>query len=517
MLGALCLCLSAAAAADEADVVVVGTGPGAAGFLYRLLQLQPHLTVLWLERGPLDTAVTNWPEDIAFSGEERMLDRHAYSSRTYITPFSWRGFGGGDTMNAGAPNTLGLGTLPYFPVDVWSLRNVSYVPPTVDSERWRESLVASGWTHDAGYPARFSHSGETVGRPSTVFTADGKSRRVLAQSVAAMAGVRVVRASVRRVLFEDGRAVGVEDWGGAVWFARRGVVLAGGVFGSFELLVESGIGPAKALEARGVAPRVTNEAVGRGVGGEMPLVVKHINVARRREEKVEPSLAAHSSKYKASLCWWSDGILTWWSQRNGWLDWLRFGPKAFRRLAFVAVSLPSAPAMHLEASKDGLILNDDEVEFTQEMCDGFAALAPSLEAGFEAERLAGQALEGWERVEYSVMRALLWLLTPVLRHLHSPLLTMPNPLTNFNLKPHCTKNELADYYHYYGGNGEQVVDAHYAVRGVAGLFISDASVIRYLEPGPPTASVMQEGMRVADAFLGMLRGGELPSVAARRS
>ena len=38
---------------EHAELVVVGTGPGAAGFIYRLLQLHPDLTIDWLERGPL--------------------------------------------------------------------------------------------------------------------------------------------------------------------------------------------------------------------------------------------------------------------------------------------------------------------------------------------------------------------------------------------------------------------------------------------------------------------------------
>jgi choline oxidase len=56
---------------------------------------------------------------------------------------------------------------------------------------------------------------------------------------------------VRRVLIENGRAVGVETDKGTVR-AEREVVLAGGVFGSAQLLMLSGIGPANHLREVGV-------------------------------------------------------------------------------------------------------------------------------------------------------------------------------------------------------------------------------------------------------------------------
>ncbi|MDA0218540.1 MAG: GMC family oxidoreductase N-terminal domain-containing protein [Proteobacteria bacterium] len=56
---------------------------------------------------------------------------------------------------------------------------------------------------------------------------------------------------VHRVLVENGRAVGVETAAGRV-LAEREVILAGGVFGSTQMLLLSGIGPADHLRAVGV-------------------------------------------------------------------------------------------------------------------------------------------------------------------------------------------------------------------------------------------------------------------------
>lgn len=70
---------------------------------------------------------------------------------------------------------------------------------------------------------------------------------------------------VERVLFEGGRAWGVAYSRGGqskVIRARRAVVLAGGVFGTPQLLMLSGIGPGAHLQELGLPVRVEREAVG---------------------------------------------------------------------------------------------------------------------------------------------------------------------------------------------------------------------------------------------------------------
>src|SRR5262249_43586610 len=68
----------------------------------------------------------------------------------------------------------------------------------------------------------------------------------------------ITRAMVRRVLFEDRRAVGVEvEQGGTVKRirARREVIVAGGAINSPMLLMNSGIGPAVELKEVGIEVR----------------------------------------------------------------------------------------------------------------------------------------------------------------------------------------------------------------------------------------------------------------------
>jgi choline dehydrogenase len=69
-------------------------------------------------------------------------------------------------------------------------------------------------------------------------------------------------AHVRRIVFEGGRAVGVEHSGGLAR-AGREVILAAGAYGSPQVLMLSGVGPAEHLGEHGLEVVVHNPNVGR--------------------------------------------------------------------------------------------------------------------------------------------------------------------------------------------------------------------------------------------------------------
>jgi choline dehydrogenase len=76
------------------------------------------------------------------------------------------------------------------------------------------------------------------------------------------------KAQATRVLFEGTRAVGVEylkDGQHHVARARKEVILAGGAYGSPQLLMLSGIGPANELTKHGIAPLIDLPGVGRNL------------------------------------------------------------------------------------------------------------------------------------------------------------------------------------------------------------------------------------------------------------
>jgi choline dehydrogenase len=100
----------------------------------------------------------------------------------------------------------------------------------------------------------------------------GKRGRRVTSSTAFLAPVRkrsnldvVVRAHAHRIVLERGRAVGVEyEHRGTVTTARaeREVVLSAGAYGSPQLLMLSGIGPADHLREHGIEPLVDAPNVG---------------------------------------------------------------------------------------------------------------------------------------------------------------------------------------------------------------------------------------------------------------
>ena len=76
------------------------------------------------------------------------------------------------------------------------------------------------------------------------------------------------QALVHRVIIQGGRAVGVEyerDGRTHTVHARREVILSGGAYNSPHLLMLSGIGPGKQLQAQGVGVVADRPGVGRNL------------------------------------------------------------------------------------------------------------------------------------------------------------------------------------------------------------------------------------------------------------
>ena len=92
------------------------------------------------------------------------------------------------------------------------------------------------------------------------------SSRAYIESAGKRANLEVLTDVIaERVLFDEGHAWGVaylQDGEAKVIRARRAVVLAGGVFGTPQLLMLSGIGPGGHLREQGVAVRIDRPMVG---------------------------------------------------------------------------------------------------------------------------------------------------------------------------------------------------------------------------------------------------------------
>ena len=127
---------------------------------------------------------------------------------------------------------------------------------------------------------------------------------------------------------------------------------------------------------------------------------------------------------------------------------------------------------------------------------------------YEGGKLQNEVKAGWRA---SYRRTKLWFITKIgLTKVLKPNLATVHNARTFTGKgkkkaKRCSTNMFASYYHYFGGNA-QVVDKTFQVKGTPGLFVSDGSVMPRLTPGPSSASIMQTGMRVADAVAAAFDG-----------
>ena len=148
-------------------------------------------------------------------------------------------------------------------------------PLTVFAPDLRRTPLAAAFVAaavQANYGAAADPNGERqegFGRVDRTTTADGRrcsTARAYLTPALRRANLRIVTgALVRRVVLEDGRAVGVEySLGGALHTARAEseVIVSAGAFNTPQLLQLSGIGPGQELAARGVRALHDLPAVG---------------------------------------------------------------------------------------------------------------------------------------------------------------------------------------------------------------------------------------------------------------
>jgi hypothetical protein len=507
------------------------------------------MTVLWIEKGP-DVLARRWPQDLDKKANSAVLTPIPRTNMWWLEGYAWSNFGGGDATNSGGPNYLGLQRPkqePYRPVDVYKLRNNSIIPPTATSSRWIKAFNESKFEEvleDNGQPGPLKTrqgSRNRVGLLSSLRTPDGRERLLLANDLRYSDNHKVtyVHARVTSIIHDNHRATGVRgvridgdqgEYGGCVtWHASKAVVLAGGVFNSFDLLVESGIGPEEFLEVREIPEqwRLPNELVGKKVGDEHVSVFLSVEPEKQNQYGAEARLVAENGD-DSSYERWSTGVYTWVQFKSYFFNKLLgtilpdkvpglyqlvrrilkraslfcvsidAGPDASPVLSLIAVKKPNNSTAAYKKNPLGVKINDSAFTFTDEMCRKLTNALKPFKKGAQLQREAHKK-PSFARI---VIAAGSFLgLTNFMK---------PIPITAQNVNSYtgkgknkgnqCKLDMLASHYHFYGGNAD-VVDAEYKVKNVNGLFISDASIIHRLAPGAPCSGIMEEGMKVADAVI----------------
>ncbi len=278
--------------APAVDIIVIGAGPAGCAAAARLAQFSPASSVALIEAGPAKASVlSDVPLGIAVLVPFRSQRNYAYETtpqtgfggRTGFQPRG-RGLGGSSLINAmiymrGQPQDYdswaalgckGWGwadVFPYFKrsednargADAWHgaggplhVSDLAHRNPAV------EAFVAAGV--EAGFARNDDFNGavqEGVG-VYQLFQKNGRrynAARAYLQASPAPNLAIYADCQARRVVFDGKRAVGVVFGRGGReerLDARREVILSAGAFGSPQLLMVSGVGPAEELRRFGV-------------------------------------------------------------------------------------------------------------------------------------------------------------------------------------------------------------------------------------------------------------------------
>jgi len=284
------------------DFIVVGAGPAGCALAARLAQSSREVSVALIEAGPAKASLlSDVPLGIAALVPMRSRRNYAFETvpqvgfggRKGYQPRG-RGRGGSSLINAmiytrGQPQDYdswaALGckgwawsdVLPYFKRSEDNVRgadalhgvggplhvsDLSYRNPAV--EAFVEAAVQAGFRRNDDFNGEAQ---EGVG-PYQVFQKNGRrynAARAYLQSKSTPNLSIIAEAQASRILFEGRQAVGVAYSGGGSeqkLYARCEVILSAGTFGSPQLLMTSGVGPAEQLKRLGIRVLVDAPEVG---------------------------------------------------------------------------------------------------------------------------------------------------------------------------------------------------------------------------------------------------------------
>ena len=308
-------------------------------------------------------------------------------------------------------------------------------------------------------------------------------------------------ALVEKILIENGRAVGVQikqGWSRKTIRARKAVVLSAGAFGTPQTLMLSGIGPADHLREHGIAVVVDRPAVGSGLQD-------HIDYVSGFETGGDTFIG----QTPTTVMRFVKSVFQWWKDRTGTLT------SPYAEAGGFAKSAPDVPAPDLQFHFVPTILEDHGRErvkgvgYSLHVCvlrphsHGTVRLAnadprsaPVIDPNFLADDRDMAVLKAGVRLSHRIVSA------PSLaqfggkdRH--------ATPLDNDTALERLIRDRSDTVYHPVGtarmGSDEDAVcDTRLRVRGVAGLYIADASIMPRLVSGNTNAPTIMIGERCAD-------------------
>lgn len=519
---------------DEADIVVVGGGSGGAAVAGRLSE-DGRRTVALIEAGgrngglkirvPGLLALRNPPANWAYDTvpQPGLNGRRGYQPRG-------RGLGGSSAINAmcyirGNPwdydnwAALGCGGWGWADVLPWFKRSEGN---RRGADAWHGvdgPLIVSDLTHPHQGAADFIAAARSLQIPENPdfngarqdgvgwyqVTQRGGERWSAARAYLDGAGRNLIvltEASADRILFDAaGRASGVaytRDGQARMIGARQGVVLAGGVFGTPQLLMLSGIGPGGHLSDHGIPVRIDRPAVGSDLQDHIDYVAAFETPGGYFLGKT----LRHSLRSAGALVRWlvkRDGPLTTnYAEAGGFLTVMPGAEIPDVQLHFVPAPLEDHGRGTVKSAGYSchVCVLRPESRGTLRLASADPRAAPLIDPGFLTDDRDMAVMKAGVRAIYRILEQ-----APLARHGGRD--RHPVDLADDAALEAIIRARADTVYHpvgtaRMGSDAAAVCDPRLRVRGVDGLWVADASVMPRLVSGNTNAPAIMIGERCAD-------------------
>jgi choline dehydrogenase-like flavoprotein len=313
---------------------------------------------------------------------------------------------------------------------------------------------------------------------------------------------------VERILVEEGRAVGavyVQHGQRQVIRARGAVILAAGAFGTPQLLMLSGIGPAAHLQAHGIMPLLDRPGVGAGLHD-------HIDYVNGYETAGAPflgqTLRGTLSSLGAMLRWlgWRTGPLTTpYAEAGGFVRTREGLPAPDIQLHFLPALLEDHGRVAVKAhgfSCHACVLRPAS-RGTVTLASPDPAAAPLIDPAYLSDERDVQTLLAGVKLMRRILAA-----PPLARY--APRDRHMAGVEDDAAMIRVIRDRADTIYHPVGTcrmglDAMAVVDPRLKLRGLDGLHVADASIMPAITSGNTNAPTIMIGERCADFVRDNLR------------